>query len=501
MSEQFNKLQPYLDKSYALGLALTLMNWDNSTAAPRDAIENTAKAVGILSGEEYHTLINEEVKELLDILSNPEGQKELTFEEKAIVKTLSKQYRQMAAIPPEEFQAYHALLARSYPVWEKAKAENDYASYAPVLEEIIGYVKKFAAYRQKDGQALYDVQLDEYEEGFSMEILDAFFDKLRTSLVPLVHQVNAKKDFIPTDFLHQEYPIDSQKKFCRFLAEYIGFDFNRGVMAESEHPFTSEFHNHDVRLTNHFHKKRPDFAIFSVIHEGGHALYEQGIDDSITMTPIGHGTSMGMHESQSRFYENNLGRSLPFWKPIYQKLQETFPTQLGDIPLEAFYRAINRSESSLIRTEADELTYPFHVMIRYEIEKLIFEGMVSVSELPALWNQKYQEYLGVVPATDTEGILQDMHWSGGDFGYFPSYALGSAIAAQIFHHLNTVMPLEHYLEEGNLTPIQDYLQAHIHRFGESKNTLELLQDMTGETFNPDYYISYLIEKYTTLYEL
>lgn len=501
MSELYEMLKPHLDKTYALNVALTMLSFDNSTAAPKNAIENTSKAIGLLSGEHYNALINEDVKRILKELSTEQEQAFLSFEEKAIVKKLNKEFKQTAAIPPEEFQAFQILLAKAYPIWESAKNKNDYASFAPTLEEIIRYSKKFASYNQEEGQKLYDVQLDDYEEGFNMEILDGFFSKLRSALVPLVHKVNEKENAIQTEFLSQDYEIAKQKNFCRFLAEYIGFDFNRGVIAESEHPFTTELHNHDVRITNHFQKSQPDFSIFSVIHEGGHALYEQGIDDAITMTPIGQGTSMGMHESQSRFYENNLGRSLPFWTPIYSRLQELFPKQLETVSLEQFYRAVNHAHSSLIRTEADELTYPFHIMIRYEIEKLIFEGNIPASELPAIWNQKYQEYLGVCPTTDTEGILQDMHWALGSFGYFPSYALGSAIAAQIYHHLKTVMPLDTYLEEGNLKPIQAYLNQHIHRFGGAKNTQELLKDMTGEPFNPDYYISYLTDKYTALYDL
>lgn len=501
MSKRFDQLKPYLDKAHAYNLALTMISWDNSTIAPPQAIELTSKAVGLLSGEHYHTLINEDVKNLLEALSDPQEQASLTFSEKGIVKNLTKEFRLLAAIPPEEFQAYQTLLAKAYPVWEKAKAENDYASYAPVLEQIIHFRKKFAAYQQKEGQKLYDVLLDEFEEGFTVEILDPFFAKLREALVPLVQQIREKEDFISDDFLHQSFEIPVQKEFCHFLAEYIGFDFNRGIMGESEHPFTTELHNHDVRITNHYSENSLDGAIFSVIHEGGHALYEMGIDDEITGTPIGHGTSMGMHESQSRLYENNIGRSPEFWEPLYGKLQEAFPAQLASVTFDQFCRAINHAKPSLIRTEADELTYPFHVMIRYEIEKLIIEGSVDTASLPALWNQKYQEYLGVLPPTDTEGILQDMHWAGGDFGYFPSYVLGSAIAAQIFHHLETVMPVKQYLKEGNMTPIREYLNAQVHRFGGAKNTQEILQDMTGESFNPDYYISYLTRKYSDLYQL
>lgn len=501
MSKLFEQLQPYLDKAYAYDLALTMISWDNSTIAPPSAIENTSKAIGLLSGEQYHTLINDQVKQLLTALSKPQEQDTLSFSEKGIVKSLTKEFERMAAIPPQEFEAFQTLLARAYPVWEKAKANNNYASYAPVLAQIIDFRKKFAGYQKKDGQKLYDVLLDEFEEGFTMEILDEFFAKLRTALVPLIQKIREKADFISNDFLHQDFPVARQKEFCRFLAEYIGFDFDRGVMGESEHPFTTELHNHDVRITNHYMKNSLDSAIFSVIHEGGHGLYEQDIDDTITGTPIGHGTSIGMHESQSRLYENNLGRSPEFWRPLYPRLQETFPNQLKGISCDQFCRAINQAKPSLIRTEADELTYPFHVMIRYEIEKMVIEGGMDPALLPALWNQKYQEYLGVTPSTDTEGILQDMHWAGGDFGYFPSYVLGSAIAAQIFRHLETVMPVKQYLQEGALAPVREYLREHIHRFGGAKNTQEILQDMTGEEFNPDYYISYLTEKYSRLYEI
>ena len=210
---------------------------------------------------------------------------------------------------------------------------------------------------------------------------------------------------------------------------------------------------------------------------------------------------MSMHESQSRLYENNFGRSRAFWKNLYAKVQEFFPEQLGEVSLEEFYGAINYSEPGLIRTAADELTYPFHIMIRYEIEKMLFENDIDVMELPKIWNQKYEEYLGVVPEKDSEGILQDVHWSGGMLGYFPSYALGSAIAAQLYHYMDKEMPLETYLEEGNLKPIQEFLKEHIHRFGESKTTQELLLETTGEAFNPDYYVEYLTKKYSDLYEL
>ena len=501
MSPLFEQLQIHLDKAYAYRTALVLLSWDNSTLAPKKAMANTSKAVAILSGERYKALINQEVKDLLNALTTKEEQEKLTFYEKAIVKNVKKQFEDLELIPAEEYQEYQLLLAKSKQAWEYAKANNDYPSFAPVLKDIIAYTKKFASYKQKEGQPLYDVQLDDYAEGFTTEILDDFFGKLRTELVPLVHKIKEKKNFVSRDCLRKNYDMDTQKKMARFLSEYVGFDMDRGVIAESMHPFTTNLHNHDVRLTSFYRENKLEYAIFCVIHETGHALYEQDIDDEITLTPIGGGAGMSMHESQSRLYENNFGRSRAFWKNLYVKVQEFFPEQLGAVSLEEFYGAINYSEPGLIRTAADELTYPFHIMIRYEIEKMIFEQDVDVMELPKIWNQKYEEYLGVIPSNDSEGILQDVHWSGGMLGYFPSYALGSAIAAQLYHHMDKEMPLETYLEEGNLKPIQDYLKEHIHRFGESKNTQELLLETTGETFKPDYYVEYLTKKYSDLYEL
>lgn len=501
MSEKFEQLQPYLDKSYALRAALTMLSFDNSTIAPKEAIEFTAKAIGLLSMESYNTLINLEVKTLLEELTSDEEQEKLNVNEKAIVKDLKKTFKDLELIPPAEYQEYQMILAKAAPVWEEAKNTNNYDLYAPVLEEIIRYSKKFAGYKQKEGQKLYDVLLDDFEEGFTMEILDDFFGKLREALVPVIQEVKAKSDFISQDCLRKSYDINKQKELSHFVAEYIGFDFNRGVMAETEHPFTTNLHNHDVRITNHYQENKLEDAIFSVIHEGGHGLYEQGVSDEITLTPIGGGASMGMHESQSRFYENCIGRCYEFWVPLYDKVKAFFPEELADVTVDDFYRAINYAAPSLIRTEADELTYSFHVMIRYEIEKMIFNGDVDVKDLPEIWNQKYEEYLGVRPSNDVEGILQDMHWSGGMFGYFPSYALGSAIAAQLFHYMEGVMPVKEYLKEGNMGPIREFLRENIHQYGAAKKTQELIKGTTGEEFNPDYYISYLTEKYRNLYEL
>ncbi len=501
MNSLYQKLLPYLERNHAYQTALALLSWDAETLAPIDASEYTAKSVGILSEEAYHILICDEVESLLKKLSSKKEQESLSVSEQAVVRLLQKEYKKLSCIPAKEYREFSELCATAQSIYCRAKQNDKFEDFAPTLEKLIDYTRRFASYRAEKKDNLYDLLLDEYEEGFTTTVLDDFFTKLRESIVPLIKKVTAKNDTIKKDYNSCNYPVDIQEGFCRFLSGYLGFDFNRGVIGESEHPFTTSLHNHDVRLTNHFYDDNLESAIFSQIHETGHALYEMGVADELTGTPAGSAMSMGMHESQSRFYENVLGRSKEFWEPLYEKLQSTYPDELSDVSLDTFIAGINKAEPSLIRTEADELTYPLHILIRYELEKEIFSGDCTVSELPKLWNQKYEEYLGVTPKSDAEGILQDIHWSMASFGYFPSYAIGSAIAAQLYYYMKQQMPLDDYLKDGNMVPIREYLRDHIHKYGAVYPTNELLRKVTGEEFNPDYYIRYLTEKYTKLYNL
>lgn len=495
MNTTFEHLIPWLEKAYALKSALILFEWDNETEAPQEASEQTAKAIELLSTAYYEAIINPDVKKLLKQLSK---EKDLSVKEAAIVKDIQKQYDSMEPIPPKEYEAYQGLTARASSIWARAKKADDYSLFAPTLKEIIEYQKKFIHYRLKAGKKKmksYDLLLNDFEEGFTMKELDHFFETLKENILPLVQKATENKDKINKDYNYRTYPVELQKQFNHRLAEHVGFNFKKGVMKESAHPFTTNLHNKDVRITTNYDEHNLESAIFSTIHESGHALYEMHIDDDLTMTPVGEGTSMGMHESQSRLFENNLGRSRAFWVPLFKELKELYPDSLKDVDLDQFILGINKSAPSLIRTESDELTYSLHILIRYEIEKMIFEENIDIDRLPEIWNKKYEEYLGVTPEKDSEGILQDIHWAGGSFGYFPSYALGNAIAAQIHAHLKKVMPLETYLEQGNFQPINEYLKDHVHRFGKTKTTNEILTDMMGEAFNPQYYIDYLKEKF------
>lgn len=494
MSKAYEQLQPYLERAQAFQTAKVLFEWDNETLAPKKAGQNTSKVVGTLSSEYFSVITDPQVKKLVKECQEEDlGQKEA-----AIVRELAEEMEKLERVPANEYREFSQLASEGTRIWADARRNKDFESFAPTLKKLVEYTKKFASYRAKEGQKLYDVLLEDYEKGFDMETLDRFFGTLRQQLVPFLKKVTESEVEIEDDFLTGDYKDEDQEAIGRFFAEYVGFDFDRGVMAVSAHPFTTNLHNKDVRVTTSYNRHVDD-SLFSVIHESGHAIYELGIPDELTQTLVGGGASMGMHESQSRFFENIIGRNEAFWAPVYPKLQQQFPQQLKDVPVEKFVKAVNKVEPSLIRTQADELTYSLHVMIRYEVEKMLIQEDLDVDKLPEIWADKYEEYLGVRPKDVAEGVLQDIHWSQGSFGYFPSYALGSAFGAQLYHYMKGQMDFEGLLRKGEISTIREFLREHIHKYGKLKTSRQMLKDVTGEDFNPQYYIDYLVEKYGRLY--
>lgn len=497
MNQAYKELQPYLERAMAYQTALVLFEWDNETLAPEAAAPYTAKMQGAISAAYQELMTDEKVKALL-LLCEEDGK--LTEAERAIVREAKEEMEELSCIPPEEYREFKELVSASTGIWAKARKEKNFEAFAPTLEKIIAFQKRFASYRAKDGQKLYDVMLDTYEKGFGMEKLDEFFGELKRELVPFLKQIMDSDVEINDDFLTGDYPEEKQQELAEYLAQYVGFDFKKGVLAVSAHPFTTNLHNHDVRITTYY-GDAVDSSLFSVIHEAGHGIYELGIGDNLTQTLVGQGASMGMHESQSRFFENIIGRNGAFWVPLYPKVQEIFPEQLGHVSLEQFVEAVNKVQPGLIRTEADELTYSLHVLVRYELEKMLMEEDLDVKDLPDLWADKYEEYLGIRPKDVAEGVLQDIHWSQGSFGYFPSYALGSAFGAQMLAHMKKEMDFDGLLRQGDIDTVRAYLKEHIHRFGKIKTSRQLLSDMTGEDFDPRYYLDYLKEKYSKLYQI
>ncbi len=490
------KYRELLKKEKAYTYALQILNWDSQTEAPRDCFPQRAEVMGFLSGEMFKISTGKDMQEAVyGLYEQKDTLDEITKRE---IHKAKKQLDRITKIPENEFIEYNRLLQMAQRIWEDAKANNDYQSFKGTLAEIIEYTKKFVSY-YGEGKHPYDVLLDQYEEGMSMKEYDEFFATLKRDLVPFVRKVLAVRDDTNYDFLSRKYDIDTQKKFSNYLMDVMHFNRNRGLLKQSVHPFTWGTSPEDVRLTTKYVENMVFSNVFSVIHELGHATYEQQIDSKWNNTFLEGGTSMGIHESQSRFYENIIGRSHEFWETHYPKLKSLFPEQLKDVDVDLVHRGVNRVEASLIRTEADELTYPLHIMVRYEIERMIMNGEIGVDDLPEVWNEKMEEYLGVTPDTDTEGVLQDVHWSSGMIGYFPTYALGSAYSAQFYNAMQKDFDVLGVVKTNDMGKINAWLKEKIHQYGSSKDPKELLLDVTGEAFNPKYYIEYLKDKYSKIY--
>ena len=497
VNEAIEKLKSLQQKLSALSHASSVIYLDSSTVAPSDTSEGRGVTLGVLSAMEYEIISNPENPELFDYLDAHAD--ELDEQSAAELRALKKSYATLSRIPMDEYVEFSVLLNDAQDIWKNAKLNNDFASFAPSLEKIIAFNQKFAGYYNKDMKP-YDALLNEFEEGMTTDVLDEFFANLRAVIVPLIEKTQ-KCPEIDDSFLKKFYPIDKQREFSDYLMETLLIDRTHCGIAETEHPYTINFNNKDVRITTHYYENDVASSMYSVIHEGGHAIYELGADDKYNHTALAGGVSMGIHESQSRFFENIIGRSREYIELVFPKMKELFAEQLEGVDAEMFYKAVNKATPSLIRTEADELTYALHVMVRYEIEKLLIAGELSVNDIPAKWNALYKEYLGVDVPSDTLGCLQDSHWSGGSFGYFPSYALGSAYGAQMLAVMESKMgSVSELIKNGEMGKIKEWLRENIHAHASSKKPCEIFENACGK-FDPGYFTKYLSDKFTKLYNI
>ena len=497
LSQAIEALNKHQATMAAYNHALGVLSHDGSTVAPSDSWAGRGQTMGIMSGIIYELETKPENGELLNYLEA--HKEELTPMQCRQVEVMRKSFDQMHKIPAQEYVEYSVLLNDAQNVWENAKRGNDFAAFAPYLEKIVAFNQKFAGYYNPE-MAPYDALLNEYEEGMNTETLDAFFARLRSAIVPLLEKVMQAPQ-IDDSFLEKSYPVDMQKKLSDYLMEVLGLDRSHCGIAESEHPYTTNFNNKDVRITTHYYENNLTFSMYSVIHEGGHALYELGADDTYNFTNLSGGVSMGIHESQSRFYENLMGRSRAFIHAVFPKIQELFPEQLAGVDAEMFYKAVNKVQPSLIRTEADELTYALHIMVRYEIEKQLIGGTLAIRDVPGEWNRLYREYLGIEVPSDTLGCLQDSHWSGGAIGYFPSYALGSAYGPQLLRQMEADLgDVYDDVARGDLTKVTGWLREKIHRHASFIKPGALFESICGK-FDAKYFTDYLTAKYTDLYDL
>ena len=499
MSTKREELQKYLEEMHRLSHVVTLLYWDMRTCMPKGGFEKHADSVAYFSTKEFEMSVAEELGNLLDALMVPEEFEALNDTWKFIVKKMKRDFDKNKRIPADVFESYVRAQSEAEHCWEEAKNKSDFSIFAPKLQKIIELTKEITGYTDPE-KDVYDALLNQYEEGLNMATLDAFFAQLREVIVPLIAKVQAAPA-IEDGFLFRHYPVAVQRQLSDELMKVMGINRSHCGIAESEHPYTTNFNNKDVRITTHYHEDNLVSSMFSVIHEGGHALYELGADDCYNYTVLGGGVSMGIHESQSRFYENIIGRSQAFVHAVFPKIQQLFPEQLKDVDEAMFYRAINKAEPSLIRTEADELTYALHIMVRYEVEKQLIAGTLTINDVPKEWNRLYKEYLGIDVPNDTMGCLQDSHWSGGMIGYFPSYALGSAYGAQMLHKMEKDLgDIWTDVAKGDLSKVTGWLKDKIHRHASFIKPDELFRSVCGE-FDAKYFTDYLTDKYTKLYEL
>ena len=484
------------EKISAYQHATRMLNYDARTSAPKNTAAHRAHTLSILSAELYHLNTGKETVALLEFL---EAHSEvLSLQERRIIEVMPHDVRKMGRFPIDDYVELQKTMVEADVVWRKAKAENDFASFAPYLKKIFDGYRKWAHCCAPDMDP-YDFWLNEYEQGLNQERCDEFFSVLQSKIVPLLQKI-AQRPQIDCSCILGTIPRNRQEKLSSYLMDLLKLDRGHCGLGVTEHPFTTTLGAHyDVRITTSYKDYSFAPAMFSVMHEGGHAMYGLGVDDSLAYTVLDGGCSTSLHESQSRFYENFLGRSEAFVNHIFPTLQKIFAEQLSGYTAQDVYRAVNRVEPSLIRIEADELTYCLHIMVRYELEKKIFKGQLEIEELPGEWNRLYWEYLGIKVPDDRRGVLQDSHWSHGHIGYFPTYALGSAYAAQMLQEMRKTVDVDACLQNGDLEPIHAWNRAHIWRHGRLYTPTELLERVWNEAFDPTIYTTYLEEKFSKLY--
>jgi len=481
-----------------VGQATRLMFWDQQTHMPPGGLTGRAESVATLSRLAHEMLVAPETGRLLDAA----GSGETGSEEAALLKLARRDYERATKLPSRLVAELSRTTSLAEPAWVEAREDSDFARFAPHLEKIIG-LKREAAEALGYEDHPYDALLDGFEPGARKAHLEAMFAGIRSELVPLVRDVlEAAGDEDRAALLHGDFDEAAQDAFGRRVATDLGYDWKRGRQDRTVHPFCITLNSGDVRVTTRFDAKWLAPALFGTIHETGHALYEQGVDPRYARTPLSGGVSMGVHESQSRLFENIVGRSRPFWSHYLPPLREAFPEALGDVDLERFYRAVNAVRPSEIRVEADEATYDLHVLLRFELEVALIEGKLAVEDLPEAWNAKMQEYLGLAPRDDAHGVLQDIHWADGLFGYFPTYTVGNVLAVQLFEAANAAHPeIPDQVARGEFGTLLGWLRENVHRHGSRREPEALIAAATGRPLDTAPYLSYLRAKFGELYGL
>ncbi|MEM1318866.1 MAG: carboxypeptidase M32 [Bacteroidota bacterium] len=495
---QYEAYRQILRKHADVEHAIAVLSWDKEVNAPPRSSGLRAQQLATLSGMAHELITGAELGELLEQLSaQPEA---LEAKAQRNITLSLKEYRRNLKLPQDFVIRRSKANSAAYDAWLKAREANDYGVYREPLQAVVEIKREEAELLGYEDHP-YDSLMEAFEPGARVKALDVLFADVKAQLVDFARALRERPQ-VDDSFLFQHYDKDKQWNWGLELLRNMGYDFEAGRQDLSPHPFTTSFGGTDVRVTTRIDENNLANMAWSCIHEGGHALYEQGLLLSEYGLPSGRYVSLGIHESQSRLWENNVGRSLAYWKAHYPALQQRFPQQLTSIGLEKFYKGINRVAPSPIRTEADELHYHFHILIRYEIEKLLIEGQINCEGLDEVWNQKYKDYLGLDIKEDREGILQDIHWSLGSIGYFPTYSLGSFYAAQFYQQASKDLPgLEQQIEQGDSSALLKWLREHIHQYGQQYSADELCERICGERLNFQYFMDYARKKYGDIYGL
>lgn len=438
--------------------------------------------------------------ELGEYLEALEGDRSLSIEEQASVRDLGKQYRRRKAIPSELIEEVAVARSQAQAAWAQAREKSDFSIFQPLLTKMVDYARRFADYFGYEEHP-YDGLLEDYEPGLTVAKLKTINEPLREQLVPFMKRLATEGTAPDTTPIEGSFDIDTQRRMARRALEIVGYDFESGTLDDVPHPFTTTIGFNDVRVTNRYLENHLTSGLYGGLHEGGHALYNQGMPESLYHLLLNGGASNGIHESQSRMVENQLGRSLPFWKYFQPILAGFFP-QFSDVTPEALYRAVNVVEPSFIRVEADEVSYNLHIMLRAELEAGLIAGEIQVADLPRRWNEAMEQYLGITPPNDALGVLQDVHWSMGYFGYFPSYMLGNLYASQMAVKIRQDLPdLDERIASGDILVLIDWMRMNVHQFGGIYQPDELMNKITGASLDSAHFVRYVQEKYSDIYGL
>ncbi len=499
--EKLQQLKDRLTDIHNLYGAASLLGWDQQTYMPPGGAEHRAAQLATLSKIAHQMFTAEETGRLLEEAEAEGAGLDYDSDDASLLRVTRHDYDLATRLPTALVAEIARVTTLAHEEWAKARAGSDYRAFQPWLEQIVDLNLQKAEHLGYEDR-IYDALLDQYEPGMKTAQVAAVFEELKARQVPLVRAIAGQLDAVDDAVLRREYDEARQEAFGLEVARQLGYDFQRGRLDRTVHPFTTSFGTNDVRITTRYDRNWLPTALFGTIHESGHALYEQGSGPSLVGTPLEGGTSLGVHESQSRLWENLVGRSRGFWQHFFPRLKALFPEALADVDLETFYRALNRVQPSLIRVEADEVTYNLHIIIRFELENDLLEGRVKVQDAPEAWNAKYEEYLGLTPPDDAQGVLQDVHWSSGSIGYFPTYTLGNLMSVPFFEKAVAERPgIPEQIAQGEFGDLLDWLRENIYRHGRKYMPAELFERVTGGPLSAEPYLRYLHAKYSEIYDL